>query len=216
VNGGPPTTSPPGRPRRFDDRGAGLIETALVTPVFLLLVFGILEFGLVFRAYLAVGDTASEGARVGAIQGPDPTTAGANADFSIVKAVRENTASLELDSIERIVVFRGAPSSAGAPLDQVPDACKDGASVAGSCNVYPARASFYAVQEGDTDYFDCSAGGLSCAWDPSTRNNGPRVADIEYLGVYIRYRHPFATGLFGNELNLEAASILRLEPGTVE
>src|SRR5690606_18753747 len=72
--------------RRFGDDGVSMLETALVTPVFLLLILGILEFGLAFRSYLAVGDTASEGARVGAIQGPDSTTAGSNADFSIIKA----------------------------------------------------------------------------------------------------------------------------------
>lgn len=218
MNGGTPTDRTRRRPlrRRADDRGASMLEMALVTPVFLLVIFGILEFGLAFRSYLAVGDTASEGARIGAIQGPDPTTDGNNADFSVLKAIRENTASLELEAIEKIVIFRGLPASAGSPLNQVPQACKDGDASMAGCNIYPAREAFYAVQEGDGEFFECGASSYACGWDPSTRNNGPRVADIEYLGVYIRYEHPFTTGLFGSDITLESASILRLEPGTVE
>lgn len=220
MDGGPVRTT---RTRRFgrpraDDRGAGLLETALITPVFLLIIFGILEFGLAFRSYLAVGDTSGEGARVGSIQGPDSTTAGANADFSIVKAVRENTASLDVDAIERIVVFEGAPSSAGTPLEQVPNECRHGeaSSAAARCNVYPALESFHAVQEADHDYFDCGDNTLSCGWDPSSRTDGPAVSEIDYVGVYIRYKHPYTTGLFGKSITLESASVLRLEPGLVE
>lgn len=52
-------------------RGQALLELALILPVLLLLVFGIIEFGRVFHAYLVVTQAAREGARVGVVGGTD-------------------------------------------------------------------------------------------------------------------------------------------------
>ena len=51
------------------DRGAELIEFALVTPLLLLLVFGVANFGLMFQRYEVLTNAAREGARVAAIPG---------------------------------------------------------------------------------------------------------------------------------------------------
>ena len=206
-------------PHAFDDRGTALLETAVVAPVFLALVFGILEFGLLFKTYLTANDTVLDAARVGAVQGPNPTTDGANADFSIVKSVRDSTAGIDPQDIERIVVYRGRPSTAGSPMAQVPSVCKNGdaSSVASSCNVYDPIEAFDAVQRGDTDYFDCSAGTeASCGWDPDSRSDGPRAVDIDYVGVYVEVKHDMITGLYGTERDIDAAAIQRIEPGVVE
>lgn len=52
-------------------RGQALLEFALVLPILLLLVFGIIEFGRVFHSYLVVTQAAREGARVGVVGGTD-------------------------------------------------------------------------------------------------------------------------------------------------
>ncbi|MDH7576899.1 MAG: pilus assembly protein [Bacillota bacterium] len=52
-------------------RGQALLELALILPVLLLLVFGIIEFGRVFHGYLVVTQAAREGARVGVVGGTD-------------------------------------------------------------------------------------------------------------------------------------------------
>ncbi len=71
-----------------------------------------------------------------------------------------------------------------------------------------------AVQDGDVDYFKClSTGDPACGWNPITRVDGPRTADVEFLGVYIRYKHTYITGFFGSTFSIERASIMRLEPG---
>ena len=44
--------------------GQALAEMVLVTPILILLVFGIIEFGLAFRTYQIVTNSAREGARV--------------------------------------------------------------------------------------------------------------------------------------------------------
>jgi Flp pilus assembly protein TadG len=63
------------RIRRWrDDRGAVLVEFALIAPVLILLLFGIVEYGLVFNAQLQVTGAARTAARTMAVTG-NPVTA---------------------------------------------------------------------------------------------------------------------------------------------
>lgn len=54
-----------------------MAEFALVLPVFALLLFGIIQFGITFNNYLALTDAVRAGARTAAVsrQGPDPAGA---------------------------------------------------------------------------------------------------------------------------------------------
>ena len=45
--------------------GQGLVEYAIVLPVFLLITFGIMEFGFLFLQYSTIANAAREGARTG-------------------------------------------------------------------------------------------------------------------------------------------------------
>lgn len=49
--------------RRREERGASLVEFALILPVFALLLFGLIEFGFVFMNWISVRQGAREGAR---------------------------------------------------------------------------------------------------------------------------------------------------------
>jgi hypothetical protein len=51
------------------EKGAELIEFALVFPLLLLLLFGIIDFGLLFQRYETVTNAAREGARVAVLPG---------------------------------------------------------------------------------------------------------------------------------------------------
>ena len=64
------------------ERGAELIEFAMVTPILILLLAGIFDFGMMFRSLEAVTNAAREGARVGVLPGyenPDDVRARINA-----------------------------------------------------------------------------------------------------------------------------------------
>ena len=50
---------------RSSDRGAELVEYALIAPVLMLILLGIAEFGLFFQAFEVVNNAAREGARMG-------------------------------------------------------------------------------------------------------------------------------------------------------
>ena len=58
----------PGRERRQRrERGQALVEFALVLPIFLILVLGIVDFGWALRSWITVTNSAREGARMGAV-----------------------------------------------------------------------------------------------------------------------------------------------------
>lgn len=48
-------------------RGQSLVEFALVLPIFLIVVFGIVDFGMGLRGWITITSAAREGARVGAV-----------------------------------------------------------------------------------------------------------------------------------------------------
>jgi Flp pilus assembly protein TadG len=52
---------------RRGQRGAAIVEFAVVLPIMLMLVFGIIDFGVVLHNRGLVGNGAREGARVGAV-----------------------------------------------------------------------------------------------------------------------------------------------------
>jgi hypothetical protein len=62
------------RERSADDRGAAALEFAIVVPFLLTLVFGMIEFGFVFQAQLALTHAAREGARLASVNKYDAST----------------------------------------------------------------------------------------------------------------------------------------------
>jgi Flp pilus assembly protein TadG len=57
-----------GNPRRWrSERGAAAVETAIVLPVLLLVIFGIIDFGRALDAKIQLTQAAREGARVAAL-----------------------------------------------------------------------------------------------------------------------------------------------------
>jgi Flp pilus assembly protein TadG len=63
-----PIGGPVGRRRLRTDRGAAAVEFALVAPLFIMLVFGVISFGIVFAQNLALGNGAREAARSAVVE----------------------------------------------------------------------------------------------------------------------------------------------------
>lgn len=74
---------------RAGERGAAAIEFALILPILVVLVFGVIEFGRVFNAQISITNAAREGARYMAIHNSaaDARTAAANAAPSLTPAL---------------------------------------------------------------------------------------------------------------------------------
>lgn len=65
--------------RWTSERGAEVIEFAIVLPLLLLVVFGIVDFGFLFQRYVVLTNAAMEGARVRVLPGYGDTDAVARA-----------------------------------------------------------------------------------------------------------------------------------------
>ncbi|OWY60631.1 hypothetical protein B7486_68150 [cyanobacterium TDX16] len=195
--------------RARGERGATLIEAAIMLPLFFFLIFGILEFGFSFRNYLTLANGTRDGARTG-------TTAGnvASADYQVLRAIERSMSAMNDSDIEQIVIFH-----ADGPTDEVPSACTgDGAvsSTSFECNVYTPTA--FDFEEED---FDCNGSGPAPddGWCPTSRQvavnppNGPP----DYIGVWIKVRYDYITGLFpGDGLTFTDTTIMRIEPQVIE
>ena len=78
------------RGTRNGEKGQSLAEFVMVLPIFLILVFAIIDFGMGFHAWLTVTNSAREGARLGSVRAPaggacdnDPTTKADNIDCRV-------------------------------------------------------------------------------------------------------------------------------------
>jgi Flp pilus assembly protein TadG len=85
-------------PRRLvarfkNDRGANLVEAALITPLLLMITFAIIEFGALFYVYLALEHGVGEATRY-AVTGQ--AQAGQTREASIKQAMRNAARTLEL------------------------------------------------------------------------------------------------------------------------
>ena len=88
--------------------GQGLIEFALVLPVLILVVYGVLELGRAFFAYIAITNASREGARVFTFR-PDVTTIA-----DIGTAVRKEVGNIPLvdeENIASIIIQCGSSYS---------------------------------------------------------------------------------------------------------
>lgn len=54
-----------------NERGQALVEFALVIPIFMMLLLGILQFGIIFNNYITLTDAARAGSRVAAVSRND-------------------------------------------------------------------------------------------------------------------------------------------------
>lgn len=191
-----------GKPaREKSERGAALLEAALVTPIFLMIVFGIMEMGLLFRDSLTTENASREGARAASTRGNR-----ADADYFVLRTVEHGLEAMGLERLQYVTVFK-----ATGPGDTMPASCAT-ASQANLCNRYTAADFFAELDDAagnDTGNFRC--GSLDSAWCPTSRETS-LSAGTDFLGVHVQTRHDFITGFFSGGNDLGETTILRLEP----
>ena len=72
---------------RKEEHGQALVEMALVLPLFLLLLFGVIEMGRIGHAYISVSNAAGAGGRMASIEGTNS---------EIITSVKNAAASLNI------------------------------------------------------------------------------------------------------------------------
>ncbi len=161
------------------ERGQGLVEFAMLVPLFMLLLLGLLEFGFVFDHTMTVSYATREGARSGAAfaQGNATTIPCADIDKNIVAAVQRVLKApgslVKISNITNITIY---------------EAQTNGTPVANRSNVWTYSAG--AGPSVDGANLDFVQGAVQ--WNACTRDNDSSPAS---LGVSIVYDYRFVTPL---------------------
>jgi len=185
--------------RRREDRGQALIEFALVIPLLLLLILGIVEFSFVWNSrntvLFASRDASMLAAEGGTIQGTD---------------------CLVLDRIERDVV---SPSRA-IRIQEVAIywADRNGGQIGPSANVYDRTGSMTCAGGGSTltvPYSLASSGYPETSRCDVLAGCGGSHTSVDTVGVRITYQHYWITSflrLGGTSVTFSEATATRVEP----
>jgi Flp pilus assembly protein TadG len=102
-----PSTATSRRVQRADDRGAALVEMAIMLPILVLLLFGIFEFGRAYNAKITLTHATREGVRVLSLTGD----ADAAADRLLAASSPLDPALISISSTECVT---GEPTSISA------------------------------------------------------------------------------------------------------
>lgn len=186
-----------GPQRSFGDRGASAVEAAIVTPIVMALLFGIIELGFVSKDYLAVAGAVRAGVRMASATPRNATFAQSAAD-----RVATSGGAMNFKNVQQLWIYKVNPATATQSWQDKPIGFGDFS----NCTT--------CVKFGwDTGLNKFTP--ISDTWAASTQNacsasstGGPP----DRIGVYIQLKHDAFTGLVFNTLNISEASIMTLEP----
>lgn len=174
-------------------RGATLVEAALVLPIIILLTVSLLELGLAFRAFLTLSFTAREAARVGSLAGND-----LEADCDIIQSIVAAFGPGDLGDVD-IQIFK-ADEGSGEP-------------VVGKVNTWALKPA------GDPTTCDPIDWSITETWPSVDRKVtvGP-TSSLDILGVTIEADHRWVTGFppWRGTISISRTALQRLEPEAFE
>ena len=179
--------SPPGTTPvpRGGQRGQSLVEFSILLPVFMIVLSGLLEFGLIFNNHLTLEYATREGARAGAAlaDGKGDQATCDTIDAQIVAAVQRVLdapgSPIDLSSVSNISIWRA--TSTGQPDNSVGifvwtyTGVGTGPSVDGKALAYSPPNP------------------LPLTWQPCSRNAGGSTPDS--IGVSLAYTYHMTTPL---------------------
>lgn len=188
------------RARSRSERGTAVVESAIALPVFLLIIFGTVEFGLAFRSYLTTTAAARDSARYAATMGKD-----ANADYFIIADALNSLAPIGgKEAVTTISIFKATGPESTTESGTLA-ACRT-QSVAGLCNTY--RGDDLTT---DPYRYACRPTALDRFWCPTSRK--VNLSDPpDYVGIYIEVEHEGVTGVLGPSMTFTEEVVTRLEP----
>jgi Flp pilus assembly protein TadG len=181
-----------------------LVESAFVFPVLVLLVFGILEYGLAFLNASSVTSASRTGVRSMAAASKQP-----GYQTLVIEAVRTDLATLRSSTPLEIWIYKAIPAGttgAGRPLNGDgtwnPSGCP-----AASCERYTFSTATGTWTKVSGNFPSSAQNACFVGAGPGTPAQYP-----DTVGVFVRARYDFATRLFGQSLTLEDYTAMRLEP----
>ena len=175
------------------ERGAVLVETVVVLPLVLLLVFGIVEWSAAYHDSSVTADAARAGGRIASAQARNPDFA-TNAAASVAAAL----STLPASSPQEMWIYKVDQSTTGGyPFGNTTgfNTCST------SCIKYTWNSS--------TKQFNTSTpqGGGWASTDQQVCQE-----PFDQIGIYVKIRHDFVTHIFGASITLSDHSVFRFEP----
>lgn len=186
--------------RMRDDHGQGIVEFAVVLPVLMILLMGLIEFGFFLNALNSVNYASRDAAMLAAEGGRN-----AGADCVVLQAVeRALTAPTSPARVERAVIYwsdangvqMGSNENRWERIGSTTCTYGDGSTITVP---YTLTVAGYV----DTDRCDVLAG---C---------GASHPTVDTIGVRITYRHEWVTGfgrLIAGTISMVRATAVRMEP----
>jgi hypothetical protein len=170
-----------------NDRGVTAVEAAIVTPIFLLLLVGVIEFGLAFKDQLAITSAVRAGARMASAEPRQATFA-----TDAASQVGKEGGAVDMTTVKSLWVYQadstGHPLGAGGGF--------------GSCTQNCVKFTW----DKTSGKFVQSSG----SWDPLSIDacEGEQVS----VGVYLAINHPGVTDAIFSSLGLSSYTVMRFEP----
>ena len=182
-----------GRPSQARERGATLVEAAIVFPILILIVMAILEIGMVFKDYLSVSAFSREGARIAALAGRDDA-----ADCAVLVGVASLATQRDLERISSIQIYK---ASEGTGTQGATNTWTYNGGDASECHV-PAEIG---------DGWDPGA----IAYPPGSRKTTVGPVPLDLIGVRVMLTRSWITQFppfNGPPFTIDESTITRLEP----
>lgn len=181
-------------PRR-GQRGAVLIEAALILPVLMVFLLGIMEFGLVYASGATANGASRSGARLAATNYAPAGLVAANqraAADEIAAAVSADLKNLSNAEPIGMTIYK-AVGGDGAPAGGFP-----GDNMVGGCTTNCFRYTW----NGSTMVY--SSGGWA--------NPDACGLTVDSIGVFVQVRHDYLTDMIGTSRTVNGHTVMRLEP----
>jgi len=188
---------------RGRERGAAIVEFALVAPFLALIELGFMEYGTIYKA-----DDQAQQALMSAGRVAGQGSNGPLADFQALRALDSSLSGLKRATIKKVIIYK-APSDGKPPancLAETPTGTAAG--VPSVCNVYSPS------QVASTDFGKFSYTGSTCnslAWDsnwcPFQRN-----PQSEQVGVYVELTYQPFTGVVPKIFTISRYTVYDVEP----
>lgn len=187
--------------RRRDQRGAAMVEFAIILPVVLLLTFGLIDFGFAFADAAGIKSATRSGARIGSALSKQSGQL-----QSITAAVNAGLGNSTRAQATEIVIYAASPNGFTPP-----SSCAPGTTTGSGwmCfdEVIPANVP---------DRFFPSGPDVAL-WDGNVHNqdacpaNGTNVTAWK-LRVTVKATYPFLTKFVSANINLRESVLIDLEP----
>ncbi len=182
---------------RRRERGAVMVEVAIIVPLLATLFLGVAELGFHVRDAQRVTAASQSGARVLSSAGDHRL-----ADFDALMTMSAPLSVYENGEVERIIVF--APEVDGS----LPTGCEAGP-IPDLCNHYDESA--FALTTADfTGAADCGHLDIDRFWCPLGRETDQGVG-TDWIGVRVEIRHTSVAPFIADSV-IGDTTVMRIEP----